>query len=230
MVNDRIGRLREAILNEKPCLDVERLQFLKESYEETEGQPQVIRRAKVFEKFLKEKTIVIDDNPIVGTPTKHLVGVIPYPEISCGWMRQEVDFYTSFGKVSLSEEDKQLLLESVDYWADKCIEFKTDVAWRQYFSDNKEGVSTRYDDYCEAGVCFKSALNPWGRLNVDYGMVSHADIGLDDYVSTRLDEPLNTAQGCDSRLYRSRWILSPDNAQIGSAGCGAGCGGRRCHG
>ncbi|MFC1870468.1 pyruvate formate lyase family protein, partial [Chloroflexota bacterium] len=138
---DRIDRLKEAILNETPRIDLERLLYLKETYKETEGQPEVIKRAKLFEKFLKKKTIFIDDNPIVGTLTKYPVGLIPYPEISCRWMREEADAYTCFGKASLSKEETKVLLESVDYWEDKCIEFHSDEAWSQRYSDNKEGVS-----------------------------------------------------------------------------------------
>ncbi len=65
MYGDRINRLREAIIYEKPRLDLERLRVLKEAYKTTEGQPEVIRRARLFEKFHKEKTIFIYENPIV---------------------------------------------------------------------------------------------------------------------------------------------------------------------
>ncbi|MFC1870125.1 glycyl radical protein [Chloroflexota bacterium] len=168
-MGNRISRLRDDIIHETPRLDTERLRCLKEAYKETEGQPEIIKRAKLFEKFLKKKTIFIDENPIVGTPTKYPLGLIPYPEISCRWMKEEAESYTCFGKASLSKQEKEALLESVDYWEDKCIEFLTDETWSQRYSDNKEGVSARYDDYSEAGVCSKTAKSPWGRINVDYG-------------------------------------------------------------
>lgn len=210
MYAEVIKRLREAIIYEEPRLDTERLRILKEVYQATEGQPQVVRRAKLLEKFLKEKTIFIDENPIVGTLTKYPVGVIPYPEISCKWMREEGDFYTSFGKGSLNEEEKKLLFESVDYWHDKCLEYKTDDVWSKRYSDNEEGISPRYDDYWEAGICAKTAGSPWGRINVDYGKVVNS--GLNGVIEEAYEElgklPLGSLESLRKRNFLQAVIIS----------------------
>lgn len=204
MYGDRINRLREAIIYEMPRLDLERLRVLKEAYKTTEGQPEVIRRARLFEKFLKEKTIFIDENPIVGTLTKYVVGVIPYPEISCRWMPEESDFYTSFGKGSLSDKEKKLLLDSVDYWQDKCIESRTDEVWEQRYRDNKEGISPRYDDYWEAGICTKTAGTQWGRINVDYGKVVNK--GLNGVIEEAAGEMRRLPLGSLEAIHKQHFL------------------------
>jgi len=88
MLSDRVKKLRETLLEAKPRLCTERLVFLKESYHETEGEPAVIRRAKLLDKILRKMTLHIDENLIVGNQTKYRIGVNPYPEWSCKWMRK----------------------------------------------------------------------------------------------------------------------------------------------
>ena len=82
-MGERIKREREELLSTTPRMDTERIVFQLESYRESDGSPAIMRRAKLFEKLCNEKTLFIDNNPIVGTVTQYKVGHYPFPEYSC---------------------------------------------------------------------------------------------------------------------------------------------------
>ena len=69
---EKAVELRKELATVKPRLDTERYKFLLESYRETEGEPTIIRRARLFEKILKNKTIYIDENPAVSKRVRML--------------------------------------------------------------------------------------------------------------------------------------------------------------
>lgn len=166
MLSPRVRRLKETLLEAGPRLSTERLKFLKEVYHETEGQPTVIRRAKLFDRFLREMTISIDENPIAGKLTPYRVGVLPFPEVSCKWMKTETRFHSSLGEVEVTEEDLPMLREAADYWEDRCILSRTKEIWSQ-----KYGGRLDRDQCVALGVWADQVATPRGRLNVDYGKV-----------------------------------------------------------
>lgn len=127
VLSDKVRKLKESLLEIKPRLLTERLRFLMEAYRETEGEPPIVTRARVFSKTLRGMTIFIDENPIVGTLTQYRAGIQPYPEVGCHWMRREITggYSTALGKGVLSEGDKELMEEAVDYWWDRCLLAKT---------------------------------------------------------------------------------------------------------
>ena len=121
-ISDRVRKLRNDVKDISPRVDTERLKFMLDVYKEMEGEPIIMKRARLFEKHLTEKTIYIDDNLIVGTQTKYQAGAMPTPEVSCRWMRKMTSGVRShLGYVGVTDEDMRLIEESVDYWADKCV-------------------------------------------------------------------------------------------------------------
>ena len=112
----RVQGLKEDLVSNPQVLDVERCKFLLETYRETEGEPTIVRRAKLFEKILLNKTIYIDDNIFVGSQGKVLQAIYPYPEIACRWMRREVGDYCGVkGRLGgTDDEDMIVLQEAVD--------------------------------------------------------------------------------------------------------------------
>ena len=75
LLSNRVRQLRESLLDTKVRVSWERARHLKESYDETDGESVPMRRAKFFQKHLRERTVFIDDNPIVGTLTEFRCGV-----------------------------------------------------------------------------------------------------------------------------------------------------------
>ncbi len=54
IMSDRVSKLREKVINAKPEVCLEKARIMTESYKETEGQPEIIRRAKALEKILND--------------------------------------------------------------------------------------------------------------------------------------------------------------------------------
>jgi pyruvate formate-lyase/glycerol dehydratase family glycyl radical enzyme len=126
---ERVDRLRDRCLNTVPRLDAERAVIVTKAYQETEGEPAVIRRAKALKKILEEMTIFIsDDELVVGDKAKTYKGTSLYPEYNTiEWFYEELD-NGDFEKRDVSqerflihEEDKQALRSIREYWKDKNI-------------------------------------------------------------------------------------------------------------
>ena len=102
------------------CL--ERARLLTESYKITEGQPEVIRRAKALAHILENMSIYIKDGErIVGnfacTPS-HLPIM---PEIAVDWLEERVrEEWDDLLDEAGHSEFKQI----IDYWRERCIDYK----------------------------------------------------------------------------------------------------------
>ena len=86
-----VARIKEFLLNAPQKVDTERLKFLLEAYEEYGSEPVILLRAHLFEKVLLNKTLYLDDNPIVGTVTGQPAGVYVYPEWDADWIMKEMN-------------------------------------------------------------------------------------------------------------------------------------------
>ena len=164
IVTERVARIKEEIVQTKPRVDVERIKFLMEVYNNTNGDPTIITRAKHFEKICGEKTIFIDENPLVGTMTRFINGVYPYPEYNCKWMRKYSSVFTHMGETPMGEndEEKRLIQENVDYWEKKCLSFRAQQIMREITGMNYINIS-------KCGV--------WTNESIDSPMICLPDYG-----------------------------------------------------
>ena len=161
--SERIKRLRQKVIEEPQSFDSERYKFLLETYREAEGLPTVLKRAKLFEKILTQKTICIDDNPIVGSQGKKPSAIFAYPETACRWMRRELDDYCGvMGRLEKrSEEDNKIILETVDYWQDKCM-------YTRAHQDFREAFNVDATKFMKAGVWSDAGGVTVGTVNFHY--------------------------------------------------------------
>ncbi|MFC2003494.1 pyruvate formate lyase family protein, partial [Chloroflexota bacterium] len=120
-LSERVRKEKEELLSTPAQIDVERLKFLLEAYRETEMQPTVMRRAKLFHRICSEKTIYIDDNPIVGTLTKYKYGAYPFPEEGCRWMKRVEEVSLQRGRAPVTPEVREWVDKAVEYWKDSNV-------------------------------------------------------------------------------------------------------------
>ncbi len=115
MANERIERLRERLFVDQYPLSTEKIRLMTESLKQTQGEPQILRRAKALANVLDNITIFIeDDELIVGNAASKPMGV----ELDCDvaiWPQDEIDALREEGFVA-SEEDEAELRELNDYW------------------------------------------------------------------------------------------------------------------
>ncbi|MGQ9648235.1 MAG: glycyl radical protein [Thermodesulfobacteriota bacterium] len=95
------------------------------SYQETEGQPLVTRRAKMLERILSEHPLSIQDGElIIGMKTLKPRGSPVFPEINCSWVERDLDAIATRSNTPflVSEETKKILKEEVfSYWRNRQI-------------------------------------------------------------------------------------------------------------
>ncbi len=123
-IEKRVDRLRREA-RRKPELCIERAVLFTESYKETEGQPEVIRRAKSLEKLLSKMTIRIEDSELlIGNATSKRVAGPMLPEVTWKWYLDEMETLSSREVDSfqpMSEKDKARAREALIYWKGKSL-------------------------------------------------------------------------------------------------------------
>jgi len=161
----RVERIRERFLAVTPEICVERAKLITESYQETEAEPMVVRRAKALEKILSEMTIFIqEDELIVGNQATKPRSSPIFPEFSCKWLEDELDrLEKRSGDVFLiSEEKKETLRELFSYWDGKTSnELATSLMTPEALEAQAGGVFTVGNYY----------FNGVGHISVDYAKV-----------------------------------------------------------
>jgi pyruvate formate-lyase/glycerol dehydratase family glycyl radical enzyme len=146
MGSERIARLRERLLVDEYPLGIEKIRLLTESFRQTEGQPQILRRAKALANVLDNISIFIeDDELIVGNGASKPMAV----EFGCDyaiWSQDEIDSLKEEG-FATSQEDEAELRALNDYWRHRTL-----VARSGDLYDNE-----RLWPFVQAGV----VLPPW---------------------------------------------------------------------
>lgn len=119
---DRIQRLIDHLYAKMPEIESARAVLLTESYQATENEPMIIRRAKAFEHILENIPIIIrDEELIVGSTTIAPRGCQTYPEFSYEWLEAEFDTVAtrSADPFYISEQTKEDLRKVHKYWKGK---------------------------------------------------------------------------------------------------------------
>ena len=108
-----------------PELFPERAVSVTHCYQETEGQPLVVRRARMLERVLREHPLVIQEGElIIGIKTPKPRGSPVFPEINCAWVERDLDILATRSNTPfyVSEETKRILRQEVfPYWRGRQI-------------------------------------------------------------------------------------------------------------
>lgn len=118
----RITRLVDHLYEKMPVIESARAKLITESYQATEGEPMITRRAEAFAHILRHIPIIIrDEELIVGSSTIAPRGCQTYPEFSYQWLEDELDTVEtrSADPFYIVEETKQELREVHKYWKGK---------------------------------------------------------------------------------------------------------------
>lgn len=119
---DRITKLVENLYAKMPEIESARAVLITESYQQTENEPMIIRRAKAFQHILENIPIIIRDlELIVGSTTIAPRGCQTYPEFSYEWLEAEFDTVEtrSADPFYISEQTKKELKAANAYWKGK---------------------------------------------------------------------------------------------------------------
>ena len=121
------------------CIDRSRL--ITEMYRKTEGEAEIIRKAKAFRYFLENMRIYIDPHQlIVGNETSKQDKLPLYLEIATQWIKEGLN--NGFEDM-LPNNEREELLSIIDYWEGKSIEDRWKAALprdTQLYADHKKVV------------------------------------------------------------------------------------------
>ena len=116
--------------NDKPSIDVERGLYFTESFQETEGQPLILRWSKALLHYAENATVYIDDNQLLvgrsGKPGRY--GIL-YPELDGDILKGAIETLPTRDNspFSITPEDAKIVTDEIaPYWKGKT--FHEDLA------------------------------------------------------------------------------------------------------
>jgi pyruvate formate-lyase/glycerol dehydratase family glycyl radical enzyme len=120
MVNQRIQKLREHLSVEKYPLSIEKIRLVTETFRQTEGEPQILRRAQALANVLDNITIFIEDDELIvgNTASKPMALEVDYDYGT--WSQEEIDGLKEEG-YAISQEDEAELRVLDEYWDGKTL-------------------------------------------------------------------------------------------------------------
>lgn len=121
----RIERLRKKMAERQASLCAQRALLYTESFQQTEGEPYIVRKAKAFAHTLANMTIYVEDDALIfGNQASRNFAAPIFPEFSIDWVIDELDgtnevvaFEKREGDVFLCDEATKASLRSIQpYW------------------------------------------------------------------------------------------------------------------
>jgi len=119
---ERIERFQKRMNARIPVICPERAEIITASYQKTEGEPIVLRRAKAFAQILANMTVYIEkDSLIAGNQASSNFAAPVFPEYSYDWVIAELDEFAlrSGDYFKISEDTKKRLRAIEPYWRGK---------------------------------------------------------------------------------------------------------------
>lgn len=127
---NRATKILNRIRGQKPQIDIERGLYFTQSFQETEGEPLILRWAKALMHYAKNATVYIDDDQlIVGRSGKQGRYGILYPELDGNTLGEAIETLPTrtISPFSISDEDAKIVIEQIaPYWQGKT--FHEDLA------------------------------------------------------------------------------------------------------
>ncbi len=157
--NARIDRLKEQYISTPQEIDHERTVIMHDTYEDTAGYHQIIRRSKFFAHLLERKTIYIDDNLFVGSMAGSVNGIYTYPEWNVQWMKDEGTVEKS--KTPREREANEWALE---YWGKWALRPRADEAFITKYGFDPDPIY-------KSGLVTEFLSWPGGGGNLNYPKV-----------------------------------------------------------
>lgn len=116
----RIQKLVDALTVTEYPISIEKAGLVMESFRETVGQPEIVRRAKATAHYLDHKTIFIEDGELIVGNVASLPMGMEAGSMGPTWSEEELAGLRTEGYV-LSEEDEAALRAMDDYWRGRSV-------------------------------------------------------------------------------------------------------------
>lgn len=160
---ERVNRLKKRLIGTNPEMDLENARILTEGFQEEEGEPLVVRKAKAFRKQCQEKTVTIwEDELIVGCSGSKIRAGILCADTCWSVLNDELETISQrrYDPFDLKAEDREIFEEEIKpYWKGR--------------SNYEEWLVQIPDDTRELrdhGVIYinRKAVRGWGETTAGY--------------------------------------------------------------
>ena len=164
-LSTRAKRLKEEFINYRPRIAGDRARLTAQSWQETEGEPIDIRRAKLLSKVLEGVPLrILPGQLLAGNETKYLVGANPICDYNGSYLRQLLDeAQKDEGRMTLGGpvekglvdgEDYVNVVEAAKFWRGRTAREKVDEAAAA------AGVGDWYEDLVKVATVHYAGIPP----------------------------------------------------------------------
>ncbi len=181
-----VKKLRDDLLLVKRELCIERALLVTQSYQQTEGEPIIIRRAKGLAKVLDNMTVnIYEGELIVGNQASNRRYGILFPDMAWKWIDGEIDTFATRAEYFLvSNEKKKNIRKILPYWRGKSVQ---DHIYGQLTNELKATIQAYVFD---VGLHLSKGA---GHFLLDYEKLLKSGFnGINAEVESKIDE-LNLA-------------------------------------
>lgn len=187
MLTKRTQQIKDSLFEHQRVVSLERAILYTESFQASEGEDILIRRAKALQHILENHVISIDDHDLlVGNRSEYPRSGVISPEMSPYWILDELDEFATRpqDKFMISEEDKQYYREQLyPYWAGHSLK----DYYNEHVSDSvKDAVATKV-------VAINQTDKGQGHIIPDYPLLLNKGLKalLDEVSEKQKTEPNN---------------------------------------
>ena len=147
-MNERVARLRQASLDTKPSLSIERARLLTEFYRQAPAESIPVLRAQAFAYILEHKTITIADGDLIAGERGEAPKATPtFPELCCHTV-EDFEILHTRKKISYNVSDEAIRVqrdEVIPYWAGRSIRDRIFAEMTPEWKDAyKAGIFTEF--------------------------------------------------------------------------------------
>ena len=130
-ISDRVKNLRARYRDTVPSIDTARYEIVTEFYKTHRNLRGILKRAYNFKNMCEKMPLRIeDDDLIVGVYTTEYHACALYPENSIDWLIKDLESRETMTRTvdpyRVSEETRQLVLETGPFWLDECMSAQLD--------------------------------------------------------------------------------------------------------
>lgn len=176
-----MNRLKSRVLETRPEMDLENSRILTEAFIESEGQPQVVQKAKAFRKQCLEKTIKIwEDELIVGCSGSKIRAGILCADTCWSVLNDELDTINErrYDPFYLKSEDRKIFEEVIHpFWKGK----STYEEWLAQIPDDTRELRDNGVVYID-----RKAVRGFGETTAGYKwLIESGIIGIEKVIKKR---------------------------------------------
>ncbi len=178
---ERINRLKNRVLGTRPEMDLENARLLSEGFQESEGEPLVVRKSRAFHRQCLKKTVRIwDDELIVGCSGSKIRGGILCADSCWSVLNDELDTIStrSNDPFFLRTEDRQVFEGEIrPYWKG-----------RSNYEEWLAQIPAATRELRDHGVVYidRKAVRGWGETTAGYAWLIEVGIrGIVEAVEKR---------------------------------------------